>query len=69
MQLLARSRALSNDRQLSALLHDAGVVARPLSSMFFHKSKERGLFLGFAAWNDKEIDRAARTLGRIVSKA
>ncbi|MBN9537224.1 MAG: aminotransferase class I/II-fold pyridoxal phosphate-dependent enzyme [Alphaproteobacteria bacterium] len=67
MQLLARCRALSNDHQLSALLLDAGVVARPLSSLFFHKSKEQGLFLGFAAWNEKEIDRAARILGRIVS--
>jgi GntR family transcriptional regulator / MocR family aminotransferase len=24
------------------------------------------LFLGFAAWNEKEIDHAARILGRIV---
>jgi hypothetical protein len=23
-------------------------------------------FLGFAAWNEKEIDRAARILGRIA---
>jgi GntR family transcriptional regulator / MocR family aminotransferase len=41
-------------------------VARPLSSLLFHKSREQGLFLGFAAWNEKEIDRAARILGRIV---
>jgi GntR family transcriptional regulator/MocR family aminotransferase len=67
MQLLARCRSLSNDHQLSARLLDAGVVARPLSSLFFHKSKEQGLFLGFAAWNEKEIDRAARILGRVVS--
>jgi GntR family transcriptional regulator/MocR family aminotransferase len=67
MQLLARcSRTLLNDHQLSALLLNAGVVARPLSSLFFHKSKEQGLFLGFAAWNEKEIDHAARILGRIV---
>ena len=56
----------SNDRRLSAQLLDAGVVARPLSSLLFHKSKQQGLFLGFAAWNEKEIDRAARVLGRIV---
>jgi GntR family transcriptional regulator/MocR family aminotransferase len=66
MQLLARCRTLLNDHQLSALLLNAGVVARPLSSLFFHKSKEQGLFLGFAAWNEKEIDHAARILGRIV---
>jgi GntR family transcriptional regulator / MocR family aminotransferase len=66
MQLLARCRASSNDHQLWARLRDAGVVARPLSSLFFHSSGEQGLFLGFAAWNDREIDRAARILGRIV---
>jgi GntR family transcriptional regulator/MocR family aminotransferase len=66
MQLLARCRASSNDDQLSARLLNAGVVARPLSSLFFHKTKEQGLFLGFAAWNEKEIDHAARILGRIV---
>jgi GntR family transcriptional regulator/MocR family aminotransferase len=66
MQLLARCATASNDRLLSARLLDAGVVARPLSSLLFHKSREQGLFLGFAAWNEKEIDRAARILGRIV---
>ena len=42
------------------------VISRPQSRMFFHKTREQGLFLGFAAWNDKEIDQAARMLGRIV---
>ena len=64
MQLLARCRA--NDRQLSARLLEAGVVSRPLSGMLYHKTGEQGLFLGFAAWNEKEIDQAARILGRIV---
>jgi GntR family transcriptional regulator/MocR family aminotransferase len=66
MQLLARCATAANDRVLSARLHEAGVVARPLSSLLFHTSREQGFFLGFAAWNEKEIDRAARTLGRIV---
>ena len=66
MQLLARCRGPANDRQLSARLLEAGVVSRPLSSMLYHKTSEHGLFLGFAAWNEKEIDRAARILGRIV---
>jgi GntR family transcriptional regulator/MocR family aminotransferase len=34
--------------------------------LFFHKTNEQGLFLGFAAWNDEEIDEAARILGRII---
>ncbi|MEA2914880.1 MAG: GntR family transcriptional regulator / MocR family aminotransferase [Bradyrhizobium sp.] len=66
MQLLARCDAFARDDQLSARLLEAGVVARPLSSMVFHKTKAQGLFLGFAAWNDMEIERAARILGRIV---
>jgi GntR family transcriptional regulator / MocR family aminotransferase len=66
MQLLARCRASANDARLSARLRDAGVVTRPLSSLFFHKTKEQGLFLGFAAWNDAEIEEAARILGRMI---
>jgi GntR family transcriptional regulator/MocR family aminotransferase len=66
MQLLARCHGSTDDRQLSARLLEAGVVSRPLSSMLYHRSGEQGLFLGFAAWNEKEIDQAARILGRIV---
>jgi GntR family transcriptional regulator/MocR family aminotransferase len=66
MQLVARCRAASNDRELCARLMDAGVVSRPLSSLLFHKTSDQGLFLGFAAWNETEIDHAAHILGRIV---
>ena len=58
--------APSDDQQLAARLLEAGVVSRALSSMLYHRSGEQGLFLGFAAWNEKEIDQAARILGRIV---
>ena len=66
MQLLARLRASVNDQRLSARLREAGVISRPLSSLFFHRTKEQGLFLGFAAWNDTEIGEAARILGRMI---
>lgn len=66
MQLLARCRASVNDQRLSARLLEAGVVSRALSNMLYHRSGEQGLFLGFAAWNEREIDQAARILGRIV---
>ncbi|WP_428672834.1 PLP-dependent aminotransferase family protein [Reyranella sp.] len=66
MQLLVRCPPASNDRDLTAQLLEAGVVARPLSSMLFHRSEDQGLFLGFAAWNELEIDRAARIVGRIL---
>ena len=42
------------------------MISRPLSSLFFHKARERGLFSGFTAWNDKEIDQAAHILGRVM---
>jgi GntR family transcriptional regulator/MocR family aminotransferase len=64
MQLLARCQG--RDQELSARLLKAGVVSRPLSNMFYHRSREQGVFLGFAAWNEIEIDLAARILGRIV---
>lgn len=66
MQLLARCRPHTNDQQLAARLLEAGVVSRALTRMLYHRSSERGLFLGFAAWNDNEIDQAARILGRIL---
>jgi GntR family transcriptional regulator / MocR family aminotransferase len=66
MQLLARCHPRTDDRQLSVRLLEAGVVSRPLSGMLYHRNGEQGLFLGFAAWNEQEIDKAARILGRIV---
>ncbi len=66
MQLLARCRPHTDDQQLAAQLLEQGVVSRALTKMLYHRTAERGLFLGFAAWNDKEIDQAARILGRIV---
>jgi GntR family transcriptional regulator / MocR family aminotransferase len=66
MQLLARCAPRTNDEQLAARLLEAGVVSRALTRMLYHRAGERGLFLGFAAWNEKEIDQAARILGRIV---
>ena len=66
MQLLARCRPHTDDQQLAERLLEAGVVSRALTKMLYHKATERGLFLGFAAWNEDEINRAARILGRIL---
>jgi GntR family transcriptional regulator/MocR family aminotransferase len=66
MQLLARCRPQAADEQLAARLLEAGVVSRALTRMLYHKTAERGLFLGFAAWSENEIERASRILGRIV---
>ncbi len=66
MQLMARCDPGTDDIALSKKLGQTGVTARPLSDMLFHKSRERGLFLGFAAWNDAEIDAGARVIGRLM---
>jgi GntR family transcriptional regulator/MocR family aminotransferase len=66
MQLLAQCDAAMDDVHLSRRLEKAGVITRPLSEMLYHKSRERGLFLGFAAWKDTEIDAGARIIGRHV---
>ncbi len=65
MQLLARCR--QDDRLLCARLAEAGVTARPLSNHYIGKATERGLFLGFAAWTDQEIDNGANLIGRVVA--
>ena len=65
MQLLAHCRVRQDDRRLCARLAEAGVTARPLSSHYIGEAAERGLFLGFAAWTDKEIDAGARLIGRV----
>ena len=68
MQLLARLNGSVDDAALARRLEQSGVTARPLSEMHYHKSKERGLFLGFAAWNDAEIDAGAQIIGRCIRR-
>jgi len=69
MQLLARCTGSRDDRDLSRRLLEAGVVARPLSEMLHHRSSERGLFLGFAAWTNPELMAGAQLIGRCMSEA
>jgi GntR family transcriptional regulator / MocR family aminotransferase len=66
MQLLARCRRRQDDRSLCARLAEAGVSARPLSSHFIGRATQQGLFLGFAAWTDEEIDAGSSRIGRVV---
>ncbi len=68
MQLLARYRGRRDDREVASALAQAGVIARPLSMHFVGRPIEQGVFLGFAAWNESEIDAAARVIGGIVRR-
>lgn len=66
MQLLVRYTGLTDDSDLSRRLLRSGVVARPLSKMFHHRSQERGLFLGFAAWTNAELVDGVKLIGRCI---
>jgi GntR family transcriptional regulator/MocR family aminotransferase len=45
-----------------------GITARPLSRHFTGKVTEHGLFLGFAAWNETEIDAGADLIGATLAR-
>ena len=68
MQLLARLEAGSDDCRLVADLAGIGITARPLSRHFTGKVTEHGLFLGFAAWNETEIDAGAELIGTAIAR-
>lgn len=65
MQLVAWCRGMTNDTVLSNQLSLAGVVARPVSSHFVGRKARTGLLLGFAAWNEEEIDVAVKILRQV----
>jgi GntR family transcriptional regulator / MocR family aminotransferase len=66
MQLLAYLDPRRDDVDLAERLAKAGVTARPLSSHFTGAITDRGLLLGFAAWNEREIDAGAAIIGRLM---
>jgi GntR family transcriptional regulator/MocR family aminotransferase len=68
MQLLVQLDSRHNDVDLAERLAKAGVTARPLSRHFTGEITGHGLFLGFAAWTEREIDAGADLIGRVVRK-
>ncbi len=66
MQLLAYIDPKIDDAAIAGRLAEAGVTVRPLSPHFVGGVAERGLFLGFAAWNESEIDAGAAVIGQIM---
>ena len=66
MQLLAYLARQADDRDIAARLKQAGVTVRPLSLHFTGRIADRGLFLGFAAWNAGEIDAGADVIGNVL---
>lgn len=68
MQLLVQLDPRQNDVEIAARLAKAGVMARPLARHFTGEITSRGLFLGFAAWSEPEIDVGADIIGRVMRK-
>jgi GntR family transcriptional regulator/MocR family aminotransferase len=68
MQLLVQLDPRQNDVDIAARLAKAGVMARPLSRHFTGEVTGRGLFLGFAAWTEQEINAGAEIIGRVMRK-
>lgn len=66
MQMVARLGPLRDDRAVCRRLAEVGVTARPLSGHYFAEPRSQGLFLGFAAWNESEIDTGVQTLARVM---
>jgi GntR family transcriptional regulator/MocR family aminotransferase len=68
MQLLVELDARQNDVAVAARLAELGVMSRPLSRHFTGEIAAQGLFLGFAAWTEPEIDAGADIIGRLIRK-
>jgi GntR family transcriptional regulator / MocR family aminotransferase len=66
MQLLVQFDGRYDDVDIVARLAKAGVTARPLSRHFTGAITAQGLFLGFAAWNEREIDAGADIIGGVM---
>jgi len=66
MQVAARLGAKYDDGDVSRRLAEVGVVARPLSPHYFEQPKAQGLFLGFAAWNEAEIDAGIQVMAHVM---
>jgi len=68
MQLLVQLSPRQSDLDIADRLAKSGVAARCLSRHFTGEIAGQGLFLGFAAWNEQEIDAGADVIGKVMRK-
>jgi GntR family transcriptional regulator / MocR family aminotransferase len=68
MQLLVQLDQRQDDIGIAGRLAKVGITARPLSRHFTGAITGQGLFLGFAAWTEREIDAGAEVIGRVMRK-
>ncbi|MEX3672331.1 PLP-dependent aminotransferase family protein [Paraburkholderia phenoliruptrix] len=65
MQMLLRLNDDVDDNALSTSLRTAGIVGRALSRHCIDANL-KGLFVGFAAWNEQELDEGVRVLAEVL---
>jgi len=66
MQVVAQLGPLHRDHEVCNRLAEVGVIVRPLSRHYFAETSAQGLFLGFAAWNESEIDAGIQILADVM---
>lgn len=66
MQLVARLPSGYDDCDVASVLAKAGVTSRPLSKHFSGEIGGHGLFLGFSAWNEGEIDAGVGVIKSVL---
>jgi GntR family transcriptional regulator/MocR family aminotransferase len=66
MQLLAYLDQRYDDQCFVSQLAKSDIIARPLSRHYLGKATAQGLFLGFATWNEKEIEMGVQAIGKVV---
>ena len=67
MQLVARLKHGTADRDVVSRLGAAGVEVRALSSLAVERPRDHGLLLGFAAWRENEIGAAVRIMASALA--
>jgi len=68
MQLLVQLDPRQSDLDIAERLAKLGVTARSLSRHFTGEITGQGLFLGFAAWTEREIDAGTDVIGKVMRK-
>jgi GntR family transcriptional regulator/MocR family aminotransferase len=66
MQVLAELLSAVDDETLVRRLGTAGVSVRSLSRHYLDNASTQGMFIGFAAWNETEIDQAVHVIANVL---
>ncbi|HRD76045.1 MAG TPA: PLP-dependent aminotransferase family protein, partial [Hyphomicrobiaceae bacterium] len=66
-ELDPRLAARKSDRDLSAALAAAGIIAPPLAAYYAGAATRAGLLLGFAGFDEAAITTAAETMSRVLA--